>query len=229
MKHEIITELDVDTEFTQADQRTDAWFAARLGKVTASKAHDVLARTKSGYTAARANYMSQLLCERLTGLKEDGFKSAAMQWGIDNEALARSTYEALTGNAVCEVGFIDHPYIDMFGASPDGEIGREGLIEIKCPNTATHLDMMTSEVIPPKYLTQMMVQMACTGRLWCDFVSFDPRLPPEYSIWITRVQRDDDHIGEIEAEVEKFISELDEKIADLRARFIRNPYPANAG
>lgn len=210
-----IVELEVDTQV----QRSPDWFAARIGKVTASRVADLMARTKSGPAASRANYMSELLCERLTGRRADGFTSAAMQWGIDTEAEARVRYVEATGNAVSETGFVDHPNIDMFGASPDGEVGSDGLIEIKCPLTATHLDMMLTEAVPAKYLTQMQVQMACTGRAWCDFVSYDPRLPPEMAIWIHRVPRDDARIAEIEAEVESFLAELGSKVDVLRTRY----------
>ena len=210
-----IIELEADTQL----QRSPDWFAARIGKVTASRVADLMARTKSGPAASRANYMSELLCERLTGRRADSFTSAAMQWGIDTEAEARTRYAEATGNAVIETGFVDHPRIDMFGASPDGEIGPDGLIEIKCPLTATHLDMMLTEAAPTKYLIQMQVQMACTGRKWCDFVSYDPRLPPEMAIWIHRVPRDDERIAEIEAEVEGFLTELNARVETLRSRF----------
>lgn len=219
-----IIELDATTEL----QRTPDWFAARLGKVTASRTADVMARTKTGYAASRANYMADLLCERLTEQRGEGFTSFAMQWGIDKEPLARAVYEARTGNTVTEVGFVDHPMIDNFGASPDGEVGQDGLIEIKCPNTATHLDMMVSETVPQKYMIQMQVQMACTDRAWCDFVSYDPRLPEELSIWITRVHRDDDLITQIEAEVQAFLDELDAKIKALRDRFSPHSSAASA-
>lgn len=210
-----IIELEADTQL----QRSPDWFAARIGKVTASRVADLMARTKTGPAASRANYLSELLCERLTGRRADSFTSAAMQWGIDTEAEARARYTEATGNTVNEIGFVDHPRIDMFGASPDGEVGGDGLIEIKCPLTATHLDMMLTGTIPAKYLTQMQVQMACTGREWCDFVSYDPRLPPEMAIWIHRVPRDDEKIAEIEAEVEGFLADLNARIDTLRARF----------
>lgn len=219
-----VIELEMFTEL----QRTPDWYAARIGKVTASRAADVMARTKSGYAASRANYMAELLCERLTQQRAENFTSAAMQWGIEKEPMARAAYEAMSGNTVREVGFVDHPEIDNFGASPDGEVARDGLIEIKCPNTATHLDMMVNEAIPAKYMTQMQVQLACTDRAWCDFVSFDPRLPPELSIWICRVYRDEEQIAKIETEVKTFLEELDAKIEDLRSRFKVNSSAVNA-
>lgn len=203
------------------EQRTEAWHAQRLGKVTASRVADLMARTKTGYGASRANYAAELLCERLTGERAESFTSAAMAWGTDTEPQARAAYAFLTDVDVVEVGFIDHPTIPMFGASPDGLVGETGLVEIKCPNTATHIDTLLSETVPGKYITQMQVQMACTGRAWCDFVSFDPRLPADLQLWVTRVQRDEESIDRIEAEVQAFLVELDGKVEALRAKYMR--------
>ena len=199
------------------EQRSAEWEVLRLGKVTASKIADVMAKTKSGYSASRANYMSALLIERLTGRREEGFTSAAMQWGTDTEPQARAAYEFMEGHTVEEVGFVDHPSVRMSGASPDGFVGDDGLVEIKCPNTATHLELMLTDKIPAKYISQMQWQMACTGRAWCDFVSFDPRLPENLMLYVRRVARDDAAIADMEAEVTKFLDELDETIAKLMA------------
>lgn len=204
------------------EQRSKEWFAARLGKVTASRVADLMATTKTGYGASRANYMAELICERLTGEQAERFSNAAMQWGTDVEPQARAAYEFITDAAVQEVGLVDHPSIEMFGASPDGLIGDLGLIEIKCPNTATHIETLLGEVVPGKYFIQMQVQMACTGRAWCDFVSFDPRLPADLQIWVARVQRDDFAIKNIEAETVKFLGELDAKVSALRARYMQD-------
>lgn len=197
------------------EQRTDAWFEARIGKVTASRVADVLAKTKSGYSASRDNYMAQLVCERLTGQKAEGFTNAAMQHGTETEPLARAAYEALKDVLVDEVGFVPHPSIQMAGASPDGLVADDGLIEIKCPNTATHIDTLLSETVPTKYYTQMQFQLACTGREWCDFVSFDNRLPQELQLFVKRVPRDDTYIKLMEAEIVQFLAELDDKINKL--------------
>lgn len=202
-------------------QQTDAWYAARIGCVTASRVADILAKTKSGPSASRANYLAQLICERLTGSREEGFESGAMVWGRETEAQARAAYEFLTDSAVTETGFALHPKIAMFGASPDGLIGEDGLIEIKCPNTATHIDTLLSETVPAKYITQMQVQMACTGRVWCDFVSFDPRLPADLQMWVKRVRRDEAAIQNIEAETVKFLGELDATVLALRNRYMQ--------
>jgi putative phage-type endonuclease len=197
------------------DQGTEEWFTIRIGKVTASRVADVIAKTKTGYSASRDNYMAQLVCERLTGQKGESFTNAAIQHGIDTEAYARAAYEALHDVLVDEVGFVPHPTIEMAGASPDGMVGEDGLIEIKCPNTATHIDTLLSQTVPGKYNTQMQFQMACTGRKWCDFVSFDNRLPEELQLFVTRVPRDEVFIRLIESEIVQFLAELDDKINKL--------------
>ena len=196
------------------EQRTDEWFAARIGKVTASRVADVIAKTKSGYGAGRANYLADLVVERLTGQKSQGFSNAAMEWGTEQEPHARAAYSAKTGILVEEVGFIDHPTVAMSGASPDG-FAEEGLIEVKCPNTSTMLEYILDGKPPQKYVTQMQWQMACTGRPWCDFVSFDPRLPERLQLLIVRVPRDDVYIAMLEAEVKKFLAELDDNLNKL--------------
>lgn len=198
------------------DQRTNAWFTARLGKVTASRVADVVARTKSGYSASRENYMAELIVERLTGQKASSFSSPAMEWGIEQEPNARAAYSARTGELVEEVGFIDHASIAMAGASPDGRIGGHNLVEFKCPNTATMLEYLLAAKPPEKYVTQMQWQMACAGAEWCDFVSYDPRLPENLQMLIVRVPRDDKRIAELETEVRKFLAELDEKATKLK-------------
>ena len=199
------------------EQRTDEWFAARLGKVTASRIGDIMAKTKSGYGAARKNYMAQLLCERLTGTREETFVSATMQRGTDLEAKARATYILTNGDLVEEIGFVEHPNIEMSGASPDGLVNDDGLIEIKCPNTATHLEFIRTKKPKSEYILQMQWQMACTGRSWCDFVSYDDRLPEKFAFYSIRLKRDDDLIKEIEAEVQKFLDELRGQLQILEA------------
>lgn len=200
-------------------QRTEDWYAARLGKVTASRVADVIAKTKTGYSASRANYMAELICERLTGAKGESYQNAAMVWGTETEPKARAAYEAETGFLVEGVGFVPHPTITMSGASPDGLVGEEGGVEIKCPNTATHIDTILSEAIPGKYITQMQWQMACAGRKWCDFISYDPRVPEKMQLWIKRVERDDKLIDELEKEVFNFLEELETKIDALKEKY----------
>ena len=170
------------------EQRTEAWFLSRLGKVTASRVADVIAKTKSGPSASRENYATQLVLERLTNSVGEAYSNAAMQWGTDQEPNARNVYELKMSTFVKEVGFIDHPTIDMSGASPDGFVGEDGLVEIKCPNSSTHIDTLVSQKVPAKYLPQMQWQMACTGRKWCDFVSFDPRMPENLQLFVKRIE-----------------------------------------
>jgi putative phage-type endonuclease len=196
-------------------QGTDEWFEARIGKVTASRVADIIAQTKSGYSTSRDNYMAQLVCERLTGQKGESFTNAAMQHGTETEPFARLSYEVSQNVLVDEVGFIPHPRILMAGASPDGLVGDNGLLEIKCPNTATHIDTLLSQTVPGKYNTQMQFQMACTDREWCDFVSFDNRLPSELQLFVKRIPRDNMYIRLMEDEIVKFLNELDLKIAQL--------------
>lgn len=202
------------------EQRSPEWFAHRIGRVTASRISDVMAQTKTGPGAARKNYMADLVAERLTGSAREGFSNAAMQWGTDTEPQARSAYEFMHDASVSEVGFIDHPKIDMAGCSPDGLVGDEGMVEIKCPNTATHLETLLTGKIDGKYIKQMQFQMACAGRAWCDFVSFDPRLPPEMQLWVQRVNSDKVVVSEITGAVNGFIADLDQTVAALRAKYL---------
>ena len=199
------------------EQRTDEWFSARLGKVTASRVSDVVAKTKSGYSASRDNYMAQLVCERLTNKPTESFSNAAMDWGTQTEPLARATYEIHANYFVNEVSFIDHPRILWSGASPDGLVGDDGLIEIKCPNTSTHIDTLLSQTVPKKYNDQMQWQMACTGKEWCDFVSYDPRLPEHLRLFVKRIDRDAQYINLLEHEIIVFNGEIQEKLSKLKA------------
>ena len=175
-----------------------------------------MARTKTGWGASRANYAAELIAERLTGNSAPGFTNDAMRWGTDTEPYARLEYSRRFDVSVYEIGFVDHPEVAMSGASPDGLVGSDGLIEIKCPNTATHLDTMLSGNVPGKYLTQMQFQMACTGRSWNDFVSFDPRLPENMQLFVQRVPRDVGLILDLETEVSAFHDEIEAKLSDLR-------------
>jgi putative phage-type endonuclease len=204
---------------TIIEQGTDSWRQQRLGKVTASRMADVIARTKNGYGASRANYLAELVAERLTGVPAEHFQSAAMIWGTEKEADARIAYSFYSNAEIELVGFVPHPTIAMSGCSPDGFVGVDGLVELKCPNTATMIDLLRGGTIPDKYICQMFWQMACTGRQFCDFVSYDPRLPPHMQLFVQRIQRDNRLIKGLEAEVIKFLAELDATIADLNARY----------
>jgi putative phage-type endonuclease len=202
------------------EQRTTEWLQERCGKVTASRIADVMAKTKSGYGQARINYMADIIAERLTNEPKPSFMTSAMQWGVDTEPQARAMYELQTGKDVVEVGFIKHPEIEWTGASPDGLIDDDGLIEIKCPNTATHISTLLECKIDKKYLLQMHWQMICTQRQWCDFVSFDPRLPPQMQLHVQRVTLDDELAKEVENEIKEFLSQVDEKIEALCAKYV---------
>jgi putative phage-type endonuclease len=201
----------------EIEQRSEDWFAIRLGKVTASRVADVIAKTKTGYSTSRENYMAQLVVERLTQTKAESYTNAAMQWGTDQEPFARAAYEASQGVMVEEVGFVPHPTIEWAGASPDGLVGGEGegLVEIKCPNTATMIEALLTGKVPTKYFTQMQFQMACTGTKFCDYVVFDPRMPAKAQLFVTRVNRDDAYIAEIEAEIVKFLAEVESQVQQL--------------
>jgi putative phage-type endonuclease len=200
-------------------QGSPEWHALRCGKVTASRIADIVAKTKTGPSALRANYMAELIAERLTGVPAEGFKSEAMKWGTDKEPEARAAYEFYRSETVKEVGFVLHPTIDQSGASPDGLVGDDGMVEIKCPNSATHLETLLGRMVPAKYVNQMQWQMACAGRQWCDFVSFDPRLPEHMRLFVKRMPRDDQRIKELETEVAGFLLEIAVKLSELNSLF----------
>ena len=196
-------------------QGSEAWFAQRLGRATASRIADIIAKTKSGYSTSRENYCVELALERITGNRQEFYTNDAMKWGTETEPLARAAYEARTGAIVDEVAMVPHPTIAMAGASPDGCIDHDGLIEIKCPNSATHMKTLLSKKPDGKYITQMTWQMACTGRQWCDFASFDPRFPEHLQLFVTRIQRDDSAIAAMESEVIAFLKEVDQMVEQL--------------
>lgn len=200
------------------EQGTPEWFAARLGRATASRVADICAKTKSGPAASRGNYLLELVTERLSGEPTPFFANAAMQWGTEQEPFAREAYEVTREVFVEEVGFIVHPLMKMAGASPDGLVGEHGLVEIKCPNSFNMVATLRANEVPAKYLPQIYFQMACTGRAWCDFVSYDPRLPTNCQLFVKRVERDHVRIAEIENEVEAFLAEVAATEAELRGR-----------
>lgn len=196
---------------------TDEWRRARLGWLTASRIADATAKLKSGgYGASRANLMAALICERLTDVPMESFTTKEMQWGIDHEPEAIAAYSWHFDVEVQPTGFVRHPRIDYCGATPDGAVGDDGLIEIKCPNTSTHIDTLLRGAPDPRYIKQMQFQLSCTGRKWVDFVTYDPRMPLELQFRAYRVPRDDKMIAELESEAEKFLAEMDEKIRALR-------------
>jgi putative phage-type endonuclease len=209
--------------FYDVVQGSPEWHALRLGKATASRAADILARTKSGYGASRGNYMAELIIERLTGVVTEGYISQAMQWGTLHQDEARRLYALVTDCEVNDVGFVTHPKIEGFGASPDGLVttseGEMGLVEIKCPLPATHIATLLSGGVDGAYIAQAQAQMSCTGAPWCDFVSYDPRLNEELQLFVKRLPRDDEFIETLECEVRVFLDDLANKVADLKRRY----------
>jgi len=203
-------------------QGSQEWKQARCGRVTASRVHDIVAVTRSGgYTSGRKNYLAELVTERLTGQPAPSYQSAAMAYGIECEPEARFAYALAMGVEVEEVGFVPHPTIEMAGCSPDGLLRTNGLLEIKCPNSATHIETLLGAKLDPAYLDQMQFQMACTGRQWCDFVSFDKRLPPAMQMHVQHIERDDKHIAKLDIEVEQFLIDLDATVDLLRKRYMQ--------
>lgn len=201
-------------------QRSAEWYAIRLGKVTSSRIADVVAKTKSGWGASRANYAAFLIAERLTGVPGENYVSPAMQHGIDCEPEARALYEFMRDVTVVESGFEEHPSISMAGASLDGLVGEQGLLEIKCPNTATHIETLLGAPIDEKYIKQIQWQFACRPeRKWCDWISYDPQMPEPVRLHVRNVKRDDVMIGELQWEVTEFLKELDDKLDQLRRRY----------
>jgi putative phage-type endonuclease len=201
------------------EQGTEEWLLARCGSLGASQINEALATTKGGWGASRESLKNRIIAERLTGVPVETFTNAAMQWGKDNEDAARKAYEAHTGSFVDEMGIAYHPVLKYTHASPDGLVGDDGLIEIKCPNTTTHIETLRSQKAPSKYMKQMLWQMRCIDRQWCDFVSFDPRLPEHLRLFVVRVERDDEAIAEIEKQVAEFLGEVERDIEELNRRF----------
>lgn len=201
------------------EQGTPEWHALRCGKATASRIADIMRRTKSGVSASRQRYLGELVAERLTGQPASGFKTADMEWGNATEGQARDAYAFAVNMPLAAVAFVDHPAIAMAGASPDRFVGEDGLLEIKCPATHTHIATLLGEPIDADYLTQMQWQMACTGRAWCDFVSFDPRLPADMQLFIQRVGREAARIDELEKAVAAFLAEVSTTVADLVIKY----------
>jgi putative phage-type endonuclease len=189
------------------EQGTPEWHELRRGKVTASRVADILARTKTGPSASRQNYLIELALQRITKTIEPSYTNPAMEWGTATEPQARVAYEVKTGNFVDQVAFVDHPTIEGFGCSPDGLVG-ENLIEIKCPNSATHWEYFKAKEPPKKYFIQMQAQMSVTGAKSCDFVSFDPRMPERSQLLIVNVPRDPEFILYMEAEIQLFLNEV---------------------
>ncbi|WP_273782699.1 lambda exonuclease family protein [Bartonella sp. ML69XJBT] len=203
-------------------QRTAEWFQARLGKVTASNIYNILSKTAKGTpTSKYEDYKIKLMTERLTGEISQSYITPAMQWGIEHEEEALKEYAFIYDTQITQCGFIQHPTIQMAGASPDGLIDKDGLIEIKCPQSSNHLRFFMDNEIKPEYLAQMQFQMACTGRKWCDFISYDPRFTGNSSLFrmkIKRIHRDDKQIEQINQAVESFLAEIEQEIQRISTK-----------
>jgi putative phage-type endonuclease len=199
------------------EQRSAEWIAARVGKVTASRVCDAVAELKkaNGEPVCRKNYRGDIVAEILTGRAVDNYVSPAMQFGIENEPFARAAYEIHKDCMVELAGFATHPRIERFGASPDGLVGKDGMVEFKCPNTTTHIEYLVGGGVPEEYKPQMMAGMACTERQWCDFISYDPRLPEHLQLFVVRFPRDEAQIVELERKVQKFLDEVDLMLGNL--------------
>jgi putative phage-type endonuclease len=197
------------------EQRSDEWHQQRLGKVTASRIADVLATIKTGEAASRAEYRIELVCERLTGKPTESYSNAHMERGVELEPFARAWYEVERGVFVRQVSFVDHPFIELSGASPDGLVDDDGMLEIKCPMVKTHIKTLIDRKIPAKYIPQMQWQMACTGRQWNDFVSYCPEMPQEMQLFVKRLERDNEYIAELETKVKEFLAEVSTTLTQL--------------
>lgn len=200
-------------------QGSPEWLQLRVGKVTASRVADIVRKTKTGVSASRARYLGEIVAERLTGVPAESFKSKDMEWGNATEETARQFYAFMGDHKLEPIAFVDHPNIALAGASPDQLVDGDGLLEIKCPATHTHIETLLTGEIEPDYMKQMHWQMACTGRDWCDFVSFDPRMPEDMRMFLKRVPRDELQIGILEREVEIFLAEVDDTIKRLRRTY----------
>jgi putative phage-type endonuclease len=200
----------------QAEQRSPLWFESRLGVATASRFKDIMARTRTGYSAQRKNYMAELVSERLTGASQDNYQSQAMQWGVENEDTALLEYSLLTNVEVEQTSLWLHDTLKA-GASPDGLVSDDGIVEIKCPNTATHIETLQKRSVPSQYWSQVQGQLWITERLWCDFISYDPRLPANAQLIVLHVERDEEYIAKLEQEVKEFLQEVDDQV-----EFVKN-------
>jgi putative phage-type endonuclease len=213
-----MTTFTTEDRIAAIEQGTEAWHQLRMGKVTASRVADILAKTKTGVSASRQNYLIELAIQRVTNSIQESYSNAAIEWGVQNEGSARVAYEVKSGNFVDQIAFVDHPTISWFGCSPDGLVNTDGLVEIKCPNSATHWGYIKADAPPTKYFIQMQAQMAVTGRQWCDFVCYDPRMPERSQLFIKRVPRDQVFIDEMLVEVNKFLSEVEVEVQLMKGK-----------
>jgi hypothetical protein len=189
---------------------SSSWLPARVGVLTGSVFGKAIAKTKDGkWAASRKDLLFEKLAERLTGVAADHFVTPAMQWGLDHEAGAKGLIEASQGIFVDKAGFCLHPTIEFFGATPDGFIDTDGVLEIKCPTTKTHLTYLCNKKVPSEYVPQMLAELACAGRRWALFASYDPRMPPAQQLFLTRFEPTADAIAECEEQAKEFLKELE--------------------
>ena len=206
--------MEIIQDAIHLEQGTDEWKKARLGYVSASNLDAVMAKNKSGEATTRKNYKIRLVTERLTKQIGESFTSAAIEWGVQQEGFARMAYEAKTNILVDKTGFWKHSSIPWVGCSPDG-LAEGGLVELKCPNSTTHVEYIFANKLPSEYVKQVHGQLWVMEREWADFVSYDPRMPERNQLFVIRVHRDDALIKEMETEVKKFLSEVEEIIEKL--------------
>ena len=194
------------------EQGTEEWKMARLGHVSASNLDAVMAKVKTGESKTRLDYKIRVATEQITNAIQDSYSNQYMEWGIEQEPFARMAYEARAEAFVEKTGFWKHPEIKWFGCSPDGLVGDDGLIEIKCPKSTTHVKYLLDNKLPEDYYWQVHGQMLVTGRKWVDFISFDPRMPEHKQLFIHRVNRDEEIMAQLKVAVIGFLSEVDEMI-----------------
>ena len=201
--------VDLNQDTRLLEQGTHEWKLARLGHVSGSSVADVMAKGKSGEAITRKKYKTRLVAERLTNEVSESYTNASMEWGITTEPMARQAYEVSHETFVDKTGFWKHPTIKWLGCSPDGLVGDDGLVEIKCPNTTTHIDYLWADEVPSEYYKQIQCQLWVTGRQWCDFISYDPRLPKKNQLFVKRCNRDETLIATMEVEVLAFLGEVE--------------------
>ena len=208
----MLTVSQPQSERVMISPESAAWVTARIGCLTASRMADVMAvsRRDGKPLKARQDYLMELVAERLTGVATDHYVTEFMQHGIDNEPDAKLAYAEVSGRNIIPSGFMLHPTIEFCGATPDGFVGEDGLIEIKCPRTVTHIGYLMAKEVPEQYKPQMALQMIVTGRAWCDFVSFDPRCPPRQRVFIVRYEPSEDDLEQIEMAAKLFLAEVDQ-------------------
>lgn len=210
----------------EVEQGTPEWLQMRCGMGTGSgigKAIKRIGKSEKNpngtkYSADREKYLMEVVCERLTGRATEHYVTDAMLWGIEHEPIAREEYGMARGCDVDPGKFAIHDRMKWFGSSSDGLVGEDGCIEIKCPTSLTHLQWVIDGVVPDEHIDQMKAAMSCYNRQWCDFISYDPRMPKDLRLFVRRLERDEPMIVEMEQEVEKFLAEVDVLLDTIKKR-----------